>query len=90
MIREATDGIIGFPCDFPIKAIGNNVDNLNDLIIGIVRNHMPEFKPKSISIKTSQKGKYISVTVTIRVSNKQILDSIYRELSSNKKILMVL
>ena len=40
--------------------------------------------------KKSGKGKYTSVTITVRVTSKNILDAIYKDLSSNPEIIMVL
>ena len=81
---------IEFPCDFPIKVIGKNAQGLPELVLSVIRGHISDFHSESIYSKESDKGKYISVTATVRVSNKNILDGIYQDLSKNPKIIMVL
>ena len=78
------------PCDFPIKAIGRNSSNLTELVMSVIRRHVSDCQILSTYIKESGKGKYIAVTVTVRVSNKSVLDAIYRDLSKSEKIILVL
>ena len=87
---EEPDNIMEFPCDFPIKVIGRSSVKLSELVLSIIRYHINDFLAESMRSKQSGKGKYTSVTVTVRVSSKNILDAIYKDLSSNPEIIMVL
>ncbi len=87
---EEPDNIMEFPCDFPIKVIGRSSVKLSELVLSIIRHHINDFLAESMRSKQSGKGKYTSVTVTVRVSSKNILDAIYKDLSSNPEIIMVL
>ena len=84
------DSIIEFPCDFPIKVIGRSSTKLSELVLSIIRQHISDFLAESMCTKKSGRGKYTSVTITVRVSNKNILDAIYKDLSSKPEIIMVL
>ena len=85
-----SDATIEFPCNFPIKIIGRNTDNLMELVISVIRAHVPGFQAQSITSRESGQGKYVSVTVVLRATDKSILNKIYRDLSSNQKVIMVL
>ncbi len=87
---ENQDSIIEFPCDFPIKVIGKSSTRFSGLVLSIIRQHISDFLAESICSKKSGKGNYTSVTITVRVSSKNILDAIYKDLSSNPEIIMVL
>tara|TARA_B100000029_G_C16751098_1_gene658238 strand:- start:106 stop:375 length:270 start_codon:yes stop_codon:yes gene_type:complete len=84
------DTSIEFPCNFPIKVIGRNADNLMELVISVIRAHISDFQAQSVNSRESGQGKYVSVTVTVRVTDKSVLDGIYRDLSKNQKVIMVL
>ena len=87
---ENQDSIIEFPCDFPIKVIGKSSTRLSGLVLSIIRRHISDFLAESMCSKKSGKGKYTSVTITVRVSSKNILDAIYNDLSSDPEIIIVL
>ena len=89
-MTENQDSIIEFPCDFPIKVIGRSSTRLSELILSIIRQHIDDFLAESMCSKKSGQGRYTSVTITVRVSSKNILDAIYKDLSSNPEIIMVL
>jgi len=89
-MSASSDNSIEFPCNFPIKVIGRNSGNLMELVISVIRAHMPGFQPQSISSRESGQGKYVSVTVIVRATDRLALDEIYRELSNNQKVIMVL
>ena len=87
---EKQDSIIEFPCNFPIKVIGRSSAKLPELVMSIIGIYIADFLAESMYTKKSGKGKYTSVTVTVRVSSKAVLDAIYSDLSSNPEIIMVL
>ena len=89
-MTENQDSIIEFPCDFPIKVIGRSSTRLSELILSIIRQHIDDFLAESMCSNKSGQGRYTSVTITVRVSSKNILDAIYKDLSSNPEIIMVL
>lgn len=82
--------LIEFPCNFPIKIIGTKTDRFLEDINNLVFKHFPETPAEQISHKHSEKGNFISITVTIYVLDKPSLDALYRELTSHPDIKMVL
>ena len=79
-----------FPCQFPIKVIGKDLDDFELFVVEILRKHVSGLEEGSISTRPSSGGKYISVTVTFLAESREQVDAIYRELSSHKRVLMLL
>ena len=83
-IEEHTAGpLIEFPCDFPIKVMGEMQDTFADTIIGLIQTVIPEFGTAHIEMRASSGGKYISLTCTVHVASQVQLDDIYRLLSAH-------
>lgn len=82
--------IIEFPCKFPIKAMGLAEDDFDMLIVGIVRKHVSDLTENAVKSRTSQGGKYISITVEVMAESKQQLDNIYLDLTAHEKVLWAL
>jgi len=81
MVTEKEESLIDFPCYFPIKVIGKTVDDFSSIVMQVIKKYDESFNEKSIEIKGSSEGKYISLTCNIHVSSKKQLDAIYIELS---------
>ena len=60
------------------------------LVVGLVREYVPDLHEGAVSLRESRNGKYLSVTVNIRATSQQQLDEIYTALSGHERILMVL
>ncbi len=82
--------LITFPCQFPIKIIGPANDTFEGVVIYILNNHVPDLGEGAITSKLSKSGKYLSITATINAKSQEQLDALYRALSSDPHILMVL
>ena len=82
--------IMEFPCQFPIKAMGKAADDFDSLVVGIIRKHVSDLMEGAVKIRSSNGGKYVSVTVTIEAISKQQLDDIYIELSSHERVIMAI
>ena len=82
--------LLHFPCEFVIKVFGMSSDEFEVNVLGIIRNHVKELSENSIKNRTSKDGKYLALTITMPVDSREQLDAIYRELSSNPHVLMVL
>jgi hypothetical protein len=88
--QDNQETLLEFPCDFAIKAMGETSDDLDQVVIEIVRRHVDDIAEGAVSSKQSSGGKFTSITVTIRATSKQQLDAIYQELSSHQRIKYVL
>ena len=90
MSNHHEQSLLEFPCDFPIKAMGEASFGFDALVVTLVREHVADLQEGAVSVRESRGGKYLSVTVNIRATSQQQLDEIYMSLSRHERILMVL
>jgi uncharacterized protein len=82
--------LITYPSDFPIKVMGVHHEEFISAVVSIVQTHAPDFTPDHIAHRPSSGGKYLGLTVTVTVHNREQLDNIYRGLTSHPLIKYVL
>ena len=87
---DKEDSLIEFPCDFPIKVMGEARDDFAQAMVAVVQAHAPEFDAASVGIRASGKGNYLAVTCTVRATSREQLDNLYRDLSSHPYVKIVL
>ncbi|MCI0477519.1 MAG: DUF493 domain-containing protein [Anaerolineales bacterium] len=83
-------GEIEYPCFFPIKAIGKNTADFEARVVALIRQHVPELTDDKITRRLSADGKYLSVTATFTAQSRAQLDALYRALSGDEQVVMVL
>lgn len=82
--------LIEYPCEYAFKAMAHSGDEieleLKNLVIGILG------KDNVLNAKVSQSrtGKFVSVTITTQLHNREQLETVYQELSACKNVLMTL
>ena len=84
------ESLLAFPCDFPIKVMGQTQPGFAQAILGVVLRHAPDFDAATMEMRNSRQGKYLSLTVTIRATSREQLDELYRELCDHPMVKMVL
>ncbi len=90
MAERNKESLIEFPSDFPIKVMGARCDEFAQAVLEVVLRHAPEFDGRSMEMRPSSKGNYLSLTCTVRATSQQQLDALYRELSSHPMVKVVL
>ncbi len=88
MSRE--EGLLTFPCDFPVKVVGWHAEDFDALVVSLVRRHAPDLGEGAVRVRASRGGRYLAVTVTVRATSREQLDAIYRELTACPRVLMAL
>ena len=63
--------LIEFPCQFPIKVMGNAHPEFEKNILETVRQHAPDTEPHHITTRQSSKGNYTGATVKVNVESKE-------------------
>ena len=85
-----------FPCEFPIKSIGKLGEHFEELVIEIVRRHVPDrreipdLSDSHLNVRPSRGGKWVAVTLIIQAKSQEQLDAIYRDLSGNERVVWAL
>lgn len=94
MKDDPKDGfdLIEYPCDFPFKAMCKAEEGAPaiDYIIGLITPLLDDGALLSTSGNISRTGKFESVTATVRLHNRQELESIYKLIAQSPRVLMTL
>ncbi len=81
---------IEFPCEYPIKVMGRNVDNFERVILSVLDKLAPKYSRKNISRRFSKGKKFISLTVVIIATGKTQLEKLNEELRATGLVSIVL
>lgn len=84
------DTLLEFPCEFPLKIMGETRDDFAEEIQRVVAAHAPGFDASRMEMRGSSGGKYISLTCTVTATSKQQLDDLYRALTAHPMVKVVL
>ncbi len=82
--------LIEYPCHFPIKVMGANVDGFVAAITHVARSFDASFDAATIEMRPSKAGNYMGLTLSVYVSNREQLDELYRTLTTHPMVKIVL
>lgn len=82
--------LIEYPIHFPLKVIGVNESDFETFVVEIVRRHVPELLEENIISRLSSGNRYRSVSFEFIAESRAQMDALYAELSSHKRVLMIL
>jgi putative lipoic acid-binding regulatory protein len=88
--EPAAESPLVFPCAFPIKVMGQDENQFEDFVIGLIAEHSGPLPTGSVRSRGSKNGRYLAVTVTVMAESRTQLDNIYRSLTSSERVLFVL
>jgi putative lipoic acid-binding regulatory protein len=88
--KPATETLLEFPCDFPIKVMGLANNALAQAVLDVVLKHDPGFDGATMEMRASSGGKYVSLTCTVKATSRPQLDALYMELTSHPLVKVVL
>ncbi|WP_018981598.1 DUF493 family protein YbeD [Salinimonas chungwhensis] len=82
------DELLDFPTFQTFKVMGVADEKLASQVIACLQEHAPgDYAP---SVKPSAKGNYHSVSVSVRVTSKEHMETIYTELAKIELVRVVL
>jgi putative lipoic acid-binding regulatory protein len=87
---DAAPSLLTFPCEFPLKIVGRRSAEFAQAMLEIVLRHAPDFDPVTMGMRPSSQGAYLSLTCVINATSREQLDALYRELSGDARVAMVL
>ncbi len=82
--------LITYPSAFPIKVMGAQVPGYLEAMVAVVRQFDPGFDAAGIEQRPSSGGKYLGLTLTVTATSREMLDELYRTLSSHPMVRVVL
>jgi putative lipoic acid-binding regulatory protein len=90
MKSEEKTSLLEFPCRFPIKAMGRNSDDFEEIVTGIVMTHSELWPDEPIRSAPSSEGNFVSITAVIEARSQPQLDAIYQALTDCDQVMMAL
>jgi putative lipoic acid-binding regulatory protein len=84
------ESLIEYPCDFPIKVMGARVDGFAEAMANVAKQFDPGFDPATLEMRPSKAGNYLSITLTIRATDREQLDNLYRALTGHPMVKVAL
>lgn len=84
------ESLLQFPCEFPIKIMGQRQDGFAQAVLEVVLRHAPDFDAAAMEMRPSARGNYMSLTCTIRAVSRAQLDALYSELTAHPLVKVVL
>jgi putative lipoic acid-binding regulatory protein len=85
-----TETSIVFPCDYPIKVVGDVRLNFHEEVFNVVAKHDPTMTSDRVSQKTSRKGNYVSISFVMLATGESQLKSLFEDLKEIESVRLVL
>lgn len=80
---------ITFPCDYPLKIVGDAADDFTACVCQIVVRHAPDFDESTLQVVDSRNGRFQSVRITINATSEQQITQLFDELKATGRVHMV-
>ncbi len=84
------ESLITYPSAFPIKVMGAQVPGYIEAVTAVARQFDPDFDASTIEQRPSSGGKYLGLTLTVTATSREMLDELYRTLSTHPLVKVVL
>ena len=82
--------LIDYPSAFPIKVMGAQVPGYLEAMVAVATQFDPGFDPATVEQRPSSGGKYLGLTLTVTATSRDMLDALYRTLSTHPMVKVVL
>lgn len=82
--------LLDYPNRYPLKVLGNHDEELEPVVLELVRARIPQAEHIEVRRRTSRGGKYLALTLTFTVYTQQQLEDIYRDLYACERVVMSL
>ncbi|MGR2737599.1 HP0495 family protein [Billgrantia sp. Q4P2] len=80
---------ITFPCDYPIKVVGDAAEDFTATVCQVVLRHDADFDATSIEVVESRNARFQSVRLTLRATGEAQLKALFAELKATGRVHMV-
>lgn len=81
---------LNFPCDYPIKVVGDVRADFHEEVCQVVARHDPTMTSERISQKTSRKGNFVSISFMLLAESEQQLSDLFDDLKQIESVRLVL
>jgi uncharacterized protein len=77
-----------FPCVYTFKIFGRRSDTFVERVREIVGATLGAVPLDAVKVRESSRGRYLSVTVIIRVDSRRQLEQVYADLRAEEQVLL--
>lgn len=88
--KEPQEPLLQYPCDYPIKVIGNNTQEFVNAITRIIVEHFPNIDVSRMQHTPSANGKFVSISVVLHLHYEHELHQVYLAMKAVPGLQMVL
>ena len=81
--------LLVYPLDYVFKAIGLAGDDFADHACGLVA-QAALLAPRDVTVRESSGGKYLSVSIVVRLSSEAEREAVYRALRADRRVVYCL
>ncbi len=89
-MTETRQSLLEFPCSFPLKVIGKNVEAFELEVMGVMLKYFADATPTHCTRRLSAGEKYLALTISFMAESQEQLDAIYQDLSRLELVLYTL
>lgn len=89
-MTSTRQSLLEFPCSFPLKVIGKNVDAFELDVMGIMLKYLPDSTPTHCTRRLSAGQKYLALTLSFMAESQEQIDAIYQDLNRLELVLYTL
>ncbi|MSQ48036.1 MAG: DUF493 domain-containing protein [Deltaproteobacteria bacterium] len=89
-MTSTRQSLLEFPCSFPLKVIGKNVEAFELEVMSIMLKYLTASTPTHCTRRLSAGSKYLALTISFMAESQEQIDAIYQELSALKPVLYTL
>lgn len=77
-----------FPCLYTFKIFGRRSEGFAEKVRAIIAATLGVVPRDAVSLRESSQGRYVSVTVVMRVETQSQLERVYADLRAEKEVLL--
>ncbi len=82
------EGLEQFPCLYTFKIFGRRSDTFVERVREIIAATLDVVPLDAVTVRESSRGRYLSVTVLIRVDSRRQLERVYADLRAEEQVLL--
>jgi putative lipoic acid-binding regulatory protein len=83
-----THSLEQFPCFYTFKIFGRRSDTFVERVREIIASTLGAIPLDAVTVRESSRGRYLSVTVLIRVESQTQLERVYADLRAEEQVLL--
>ena len=81
---------IEFPCDYPIKVLGDAVPDFTEVVTEVVLKYDSTLDASKVTFRDSGKGRFRAVTLVMRATGEAQLAALFEDLKATGIVKMVI